>query len=362
MRLAFVFSSLTLSGGVLLANNYINRLAARGHTLAAVYPQGACSADMVAALSPSVQRVQAGVALAVGRSLAGKLRLSASLARAIPPADIVIATHTPTVLPVILATTPRRQMRRAWLYMDYDEMFAGRPAERLLLHRGPRWFDLVMTISQPLAEAAGQDGAKQVIVTGAGLARGDLFQPGFPAAPAAAPGQPRIFYLGDDRPRKGLAEVLEAVRGLLPDWPDLRLVIASKQPLALPPDLPCELHLQPTDEELAALYRSSRLFVSASWGEGLGYPPLEAMACGVPTVIADSVGVRDYARHEENCLLTPPRNPTALAVAMRRVLSEPGLAARLVQAGSATAARYRWDAVIDRCEGALLALLRGRTG
>jgi glycosyltransferase involved in cell wall biosynthesis len=304
--------------------------------------------------------VQAGLPLEQGRFFLGQLRLSAGQARVITPADVVIATHTPTILPVLLATAAPRparpRARRAWLYMDYDEMFQGRPAERLLLHQGPRWFDLVMTISHPLAATARQDGAKNVVVTGAGLARGDLFrrQPSH-----AATSQRRIFYLGDDRPRKGLAEVLAAIRQLLPDAPGLQLVVASKRPLALPPDLPCELHIGPTDEQLAALYRSSRLFVSASWGEGLGYPPLEAMACGVPTVIADSVGVRDYARHEENCLLIPPRDAPALAEAMRRLLDDPLLAARLAQAGEATAARYRWDAVIDRCEAALLALRRG---
>jgi glycosyltransferase involved in cell wall biosynthesis len=359
MRLVFVLSSLSLSGGVLLVIDYANRLAARGHTVAVVYPKGAVDPAMAAALAPNVQQVQAGVSLEQGRTLLGKLRLSAGLARAIPPADVVIATHTPTVVPVVLATTPprlrRAPSRRAWLYMDYDEMFAGRPAERWLLHRGPAWFDLVMTISHPLAEAAQQDGARNVVVTGAGLARGDLFSR--QAALPADVSHCRIFYLGDDRPRKGLAEVLEAVRQLLPELGGLQLVVASKRPLALPPDLPCELHIAPADAELVALYRSSRLFVSASWGEGLGYPPLEAMASGVPTVIADSVGVRDYARHEENCLLVPPRDAPALAAAMRRLLGDPPLAARLVQAGAATAARYRWDAVIDRCESALLALL-----
>jgi hypothetical protein len=47
---------------------------------------------------------------------------------------------------------------------------------------------------------------------------------------------------------------------------------------------------------------------------------------------------------------------------MRRVLGDPLLTARLAQAGQETAARYRWDEVIDRCEGALLALLPSTAG
>ena len=353
MRLVFVLSSLTLSGGVLLVIDYANRLAGRGHTVSVVYPKDACTADMVADLHPSVRRVEASLPLEAGRTAAGKLRLAMSLAGALPPADVLIATHTPTTLPVLLRTAARRRPKRAWLYMDYDEMFAGRPAERRLLHWGPRRFDLVMPISHPLAEAARRDGAQRVVVTGSGLARTEHFHPGAPLS-SAPDGKRRIFYLGDDRPRKGLQEVLGAMRLLLPALPDVQLVIASKRSLKLPPDLPCELHVQPDDRQLADLYRSSQLFVSASWGEGLGYPPLEAMACGIPTVITDSVGVRDYARDGENCLLVPARSAQALAGAMRRLLDEPALAARLAQAGLQTAAAYNWDAVIDRCEAALL--------
>lgn len=357
MHLVFVLSSLTLSGGVLLVSDYANRLAQRGHMVTIVYPKDASSDDMIAALHGAVQRVESSLPLEAGRTALGKLRLAASLAVALPAADVLIVTHTPTVLPVLLRTFARRRPKRAWLYMDYDEMFAGRPTERLLLHWGPRCFDLVMPISQPLAETARHAGARQVVVTGSGIARVECFQPSASPPPSFG-GKRRIFYVGDDRPRKGLQEVLEAVRLLLPAFPDLELVVAGKRTLALPPDLPCELHIQPDDRQLADLYRSSQLFVSASWGEGLGYPPLEAMACGVPVVVTDSVGVRDYARHEENCLLVPPRNAPALAQAMRRLLDDPGLAAQLVKAGSQTVTAYQWDAVIDRCEAALLALVQ----
>lgn len=355
MRLTFVLSSLTLSGGVLLITDYANRLEQRGHTIAVVYPRGAFTENMAAALSPGIQQIQASVSLEQVRSPGGKMRLSTSLAKAIPPSDIVVATHTPTVLPVQLAARGLQRSRRAWLYMDYDEMFRSRPLERVLLHKAPRCFDLIMTISQPLAETARLDGARNVVVTGAGLARADLFRPAPRAVETHNP--QRIFYLGDTRPRKGLQEVLEAVRLLSRTTPGVQLVIASKQEIVLPPDLPCELHVQPSDEELAALYQGSQVFVSASWGEGLGYPPLEAMACGIPTVIADSVGVRDYARHAENCLLVPPRNAGELAKGIQRLLADPQLSERLVQAGLQTAARYDWEAVIDRCEQALLSLL-----
>ena len=97
-------------------------------------------------------------------------------------------------------------------------------------------------------------------------------------------------------------------------------------------------------------------------GEGFGLPPLEAMACGAPVVLTDSGGVRDYARHEDNCLLVPPRDPQALAAAMLRILTDPVLADCLRRAGPPTTARFTWEAAVDRFEAALRDVVRGKHG
>lgn len=48
-----------------------------------------------------------------------------------------------------------------------------------------------------------------------------------------------------------------------------------------------------TTDQLPAFYQSLRLFVCASRIEGVPYPPLEALACGVPVVIPRGVGLLD---------------------------------------------------------------------
>ena len=77
--------------------------------------------------------------------------------------------------------------------------------------------------------------------------------------------------------------------------------------------------------------RRANVFVYASWYEGFGLPPLEAMACGVPVVTTDCGGVLEYAIDGYNSLVTPIRDPTALAQAIQRLLSDRHLAAQLIQ-------------------------------
>ena len=56
---------------------------------------------------------------------------------------------------------------------------------------------------------------------------------------------------------------------------------------------------------------------------------LEAAACGRPMVVSDNPGLRDYLVPEENCLVTPPGDATAMNAAIARLLGDPALRKRL---------------------------------
>jgi phosphatidylinositol alpha-mannosyltransferase len=77
---------------------------------------------------------------------------------------------------------------------------------------------------------------------------------------------------------------------------------------------------------------------------------VEAMAAGLPVVASDIAGFREVVRNEVEGLLVRPGDPAALADAVQRVLTEPGLAERLGAAGRERARRYRWDVVGDEIE------------
>jgi glycosyltransferase involved in cell wall biosynthesis len=94
-------------------------------------------------------------------------------------------------------------------------------------------------------------------------------------------------------------------------------------------------------ETLLALYRNAKLFIYPSKEEGFGLPPLEAMACGVPTVAADTSSLRENLRGAAT--LIPPGDPEALRAALVRVLGNPELRETLRREGQVRARRFTWE-------------------
>lgn len=92
----------------------------------------------------------------------------------------------------------------------------------------------------------------------------------------------------------------------------------------------------------------SRAFVLPSRRESYGMVILEAMAAGLPVVATHAGGIPEVAQDDVSALLVPSDDVDDLASALRRVLDEGDLAARLVAAGRATAAAHRWGSVAER--------------
>ena len=108
-------------------------------------------------------------------------------------------------------------------------------------------------------------------------------------------------------------------------------------------------------EAVAAAYGAADAFVLPSFHEGYGMVYAEAMANGLP-VIATTAGAISETVPSSAGLLVSPGDPAALAQAVRRVIADPRLAARLA-AGSREAggrlpdwprAIADWEAAFDR--------------
>ena len=178
----------------------------------------------------------------------------------------------------------------------------------------------------------------------------------FPGAAREAP--PRVLYAGQLYPWKGVDVLVEAMAAV----PDARLVIlggiegeadtrrirglVEARGLAARTELPGLVPQARVADELRRAAVVVAPFLRAGMTERHTSPlkVFEAMAAGRPIVASDLPSSREVLRDGENALLVPPGDERALAAAVRRVLSESGLAARLARAAWDEAPRYSWDA------------------
>jgi len=107
-----------------------------------------------------------------------------------------------------------------------------------------------------------------------------------------------------------------------------------------------------TEQQLVSAYNTSRVFMFLSEHEGFGYPPLEAMACGVPVITTPCL---EYAEHLNNVVILKKDYTTEDVVnAVYVLLGDNGLYDKLSVNGSLTAKQLDFKHVVDRFEGAIL--------
>ena len=96
--------------------------------------------------------------------------------------------------------------------------------------------------------------------------------------------------------------------------------------------------------------------------EGFSLPAIEAMSCGVAVVATTGGALPEVVGNDgETGLLVPPDDPGALAVAIGRLMDDPGLRARLGAAGrQRVVSRYTWQVTAAGTAECYLAMLEGR--
>lgn len=137
----------------------------------------------------------------------------------------------------------------------------------------------------------------------------------------------------------------------------VRATNTAPDPAERQADFPVEWHEKVPPAQMGDYYRSLDVFLGTSNGadEGFFLPAIEAMACGVPTVLTDIPCFRQHERGdgEPFTLFVPPRDPAALAEALVLAGNLTDVRAKLRQAGLAVAARYHRDRHGEQLEAAL---------
>ncbi|MCF7808352.1 MAG: glycosyltransferase family 4 protein [Candidatus Marinimicrobia bacterium] len=154
-----------------------------------------------------------------------------------------------------------------------------------------------------------------------------------------------LLFVGGNIQRKGLPLVFDALKLLLPEYPEIELTILGRnqnlvkmQKIAEKMGIANHVHIEGwvPPEEIAGYYRESSMFIMPSVMEGYGLVYLEAMAQGLPVIAGNVGGTRELIRHSENGLLVDPADSEALAQSIQSLLQDQELRHRLIAGGYKT--------------------------
>jgi glycosyltransferase involved in cell wall biosynthesis len=161
-----------------------------------------------------------------------------------------------------------------------------------------------------------------------------------------------IFAVGTIEPRKDYPGLVRAFSLVADAHPDVALVIAGvdgwgaqafHDALEASPWRERVVRLGYVDNDaLARWLAGAAVLAFPSVYEGFGFPPLEAMAAGVPVVASAAGAVPEVVG--DGAVLVPPRDVDALASALVRVLGDTEARAALVDKGRCRAAQFTWEA------------------
>lgn len=173
--------------------------------------------------------------------------------------------------------------------------------------------------------------------------------------------QPNLFWLRAFHEIYNAPLAPEVLARLVPDFADVRLVMVGPDrdgSLSQTRDRAEHLHVLDriqfpggvSKSDVPRWMNAGDVFLNTTNADNTPVSVLEAMACGL-CVVSTSVGGIPYLLEDgKDALLVPPNDADAMARAVRRILSEPGLAERLSTNGRAKALRHDWSVVLPQWE------------
>jgi glycosyltransferase involved in cell wall biosynthesis len=168
-------------------------------------------------------------------------------------------------------------------------------------------------------------------------------EPAFWEKFTSANGRVRLLYVGRISREKDLDVLAEAYRRLRNDGLPVQLFVVGHGPYSEKfaqsvPEAVFTGYL--TGKQLATAYASADVFVFPSTTDTFGNVILEAQACGVPVIVSDSGGPKELVEDRTNGLITRSHDVDDFTRAVRALVTDPELRARM-----GTAAR---NSVVDR--------------
>jgi glycosyltransferase involved in cell wall biosynthesis len=163
---------------------------------------------------------------------------------------------------------------------------------------------------------------------------------------------PVVGFVGRLVREKGILDLFAAASNLLPDFPDLQLLVVGETDVAKRDAVDEDAadaygvrgctHFLGLRHDLPELYAVMDVFVLPSYREGLPRTAIEAMAMQVPCVLTDVRGNREVLKSGEEGVLVSPGDVAALTLAIKALLEDPSRAAAMGRKGRVSAETH-WD-------------------
>jgi phosphatidylinositol alpha 1,6-mannosyltransferase len=166
-----------------------------------------------------------------------------------------------------------------------------------------------------------------------------------------SPSEPVVLFVGRLVWEKGLKLWAKVVQHLEREGVPHRSMIVGEGPIRrelrerLPRTIFTGKLAQP---QLSVAFASADIFFFPSDSETFGCVTVEALASGVPTVVADATGSRDIVQDGVTGILCPPGDETRFALAVTKLLLDPIERQRLARNGPEQASRFSWPVVLDK--------------
>jgi glycosyltransferase involved in cell wall biosynthesis len=168
---------------------------------------------------------------------------------------------------------------------------------------------------------------------------------------------PILICVGRLEPNKGQHYWLPVLADIRRDWPNACLVFVGEGPdrsiiekTRLQLNLGDSVRLLGRRDDVPALLDIADVFVSASLTEGFGLAVLEAMAAGKPVVAYSLPALTEFVDDGATGFLVPSVDPEALGAALRKVLAEPGLLAKMGSTAKESAQKFSAKRSAERLE------------
>jgi glycosyltransferase involved in cell wall biosynthesis len=281
-------------------------------------------------------------------------RNSGQLVRGLPAAaDVVLQIHTlfatrgaPYAIYTDWTHALTREMWRPWSPFTENQARRWLARERRAYHGARHLFVTSELVSRSLRDTYGIP-AERVSVVGSGA----NFDPLPPVRRRSR--DPTVLFVGKDWQRKGGELLLAAFRVVREQIPRARLqIVGTSEPA---PEDGVELLGRVTDRDrLGELYAGAAVFCLPSLMEPYANSAVEAMAHGVPVVVSDAGGVKEFVRDGECGLVVPAGDSVALSAALLRMLLDAGFADACGAAGRSRVEHHQnWDRVAGEISAGL---------